>query len=85
MGLFLLPQSVLDRKGIEAKIPFACSATKTKNGVEEVVPNCFQCHDGYVDERFVIDLGNTFAAFTLGQSRLTYRLMQQKVCNTISV
>src|SRR5690606_30650183 len=50
---------------------FSFTANTSSFGVDVVAPNCFQCHGGYVDNTFILGLGNTFADFTMDQSFAT--------------
>jgi len=67
IGLTTNPMNVLERTGINEDIYFEYTALESSNGVDIVSPNCFQCHGGYVDDTFVLGLGNTAADFTLDQ------------------
>ncbi len=67
LALTTNPQNVLDRNGINEDIYFEYTSLYHPNGTEIVAPNCFQCHGGYVDNQFVLGLGNTLANFTNDQ------------------
>jgi mono/diheme cytochrome c family protein len=68
LGLFSTAKNELERVGPNAKIDFAYTQYENPKGVDIVAPNCFQCHGGYVDGKFILGLGNTFADFTRDQS-----------------
>jgi mono/diheme cytochrome c family protein len=68
LGILDTKSNELNRTGINASINFQYNAFISKNGAAIVAPNCFQCHGGYVDNKFIIGLGNTQADFTTDQS-----------------
>ncbi len=68
LGALVEANNVLDRSGVNEDVYFEYTSLIHPNGVEVVAPNCFQCHGGYVDNQFVLGLGNTFANFTNDQS-----------------
>ncbi|WNJ20846.1 hypothetical protein [Pontibacter sp. G13] len=56
--------TVLQRDGNNAKIPYTNNYFATANGVDVVSGNCFTCHGGpYTDGHF-LGLGNSFADFS---------------------
>lgn len=67
--LFLLaygtrPDTLLQREGPNADIPFAYTAVKAPNGIEVVAPNCLQCHAQVFDGKLYIGLGSTSIDFS---------------------
>ena len=68
LGLFLGKDNSLQRTGINQDLNFAYTRFINKDGVDLIAPNCYQCHAGYVDGKFMIGLGNTFADFTGNQA-----------------
>jgi hypothetical protein len=68
LGLLDTKSNELQRVGSSANINYQYNSFVTKTGVPIVAPNCFQCHGGYVDNQFVLGLGNTQADFTTDQS-----------------
>ena len=68
LGMLLGKDNSLQRNGLNENLNFAYTRYITKEGVDLVAPNCFQCHAGVVDNQFIIGLGNTFADFTGNQA-----------------
>jgi len=71
LGVMLEPRNELDRQGKNAQIPFSFTQITAQNDVEVVVPNCMQCHAGYVDGQFVFGLGNNMFDNTIDQGAIT--------------
>jgi len=68
LGALVEANNLLQREGVNEDVYFEYTSLVHPNGVEVVAPNCFQCHGGYVDNQFILGLGNTFANFTNDQS-----------------
>lgn len=68
LGLMSPDGNVLDREGENADIPYSFTNITAHNGVEVVSPNCLQCHGEYIDDKFVLGLGNTTYDYTVDQS-----------------
>jgi len=56
--------SLLQRPGANAGIPFGFTAVKAGNGEIVVAPNCLQCHASVFDGKLAIGLGNAQIDFT---------------------
>ncbi len=66
--------NVLNRKGLNAKIPPEFTISKALNGVDIIVPNCLQCHGGYINGEYILGLGNSAFDGTLNQGFLAQAL-----------
>jgi mono/diheme cytochrome c family protein len=58
----------LGRTGPNQNINYQYTLVTNSEKVNVVAPNCFQCHGGYVDGKFIAGLGNTLADFTQNQA-----------------
>ena len=58
VGLAPRMKDVLGRSGKNADLPPIFTATKAKNGVEILAPNCLICHGAYLDDQYILGLGN---------------------------
>jgi len=58
----------LEREGISSQVPYAFNAFKASNGVEVVAPNCFQCHAAYLNDSFILGLGNYASEYAQDQT-----------------
>ncbi len=67
IGQTLESNNYLQRSGINEDIPYDYTASVHPNGTEVVSPNCFQCHAGFIDDQFILGLGNTSYDFTIDQ------------------
>ncbi|MCB0648110.1 MAG: c-type cytochrome [Saprospiraceae bacterium] len=76
IGAVLGKEQNLNRTGINSGLNFAYTRFITPSGADIVAPNCFQCHAGFVDNQFILGLGNTFADFTMSQAGLSTILDQ---------
>lgn len=54
---------VLQREGINGKLPYPLTAFEGIEGVEVVNGNCFTCHAGELNGEVVLGLGNSFSEF----------------------
>lgn len=54
---------ILNREGLNAKIPYVATAFEAENGIEVVNGNCFACHAGELNGAIVVGLGNSFSDF----------------------
>lgn len=61
----------LERTGKNANLQFGFTAITNDDDFSMVVPNCMQCHAGYVDNKFYVGLGNTAADYTTDPSNQT--------------
>lgn len=69
----LLPDSLLtEKRTISSKVPFGYSAVLATNNTAIINANCFSCHAGHVDKKFVLGLGNTNSIY-----QKDYRLQSQ--------
>ena len=64
----------LKRTGIAEGIPHGFNAFTNDEGIDVVSPNCLQCHAGYIDDEFILGLGNTDADFTMNTGSLSVML-----------
>jgi cytochrome c5 len=71
LGSMTEARNELNRGGVNADIPFSFTQIENRNGIHVVVPNCMQCHAGYVDGAFVFGLGNTMFDNTIDQGAVT--------------
>ena len=69
--------SILDRPGFNATLPYTFTAFETANQASVVNGNCFTCHSAQINGQLVLGLGNSFSDF-----RNNYALMS-KGMNTI--
>ncbi len=60
-----MADGVLDRPGINEKLPYTFTAFKGEGGVEVVNGNCFTCHAAEIDGKTVLGLGNSFSDFRI--------------------
>jgi mono/diheme cytochrome c family protein len=60
---------LLQRDGVNAKLPHAFTAVTASNGQVVVAPNCLQCHAQVFNGALVVGMGNSLADFT-NESRL---------------
>jgi cytochrome c2 len=58
----------LNRTGHNATIPYSYTEVDAFNGVKVVAPNCLTCHATYLNNQFIIGLGNTIQDFTTDAS-----------------
>ena len=68
LGLIQFRNNELDRTGINEDLNYGFNGYINDDGVSLVVTNCLQCHAGYVDNQFILGLGNTFADYTTNQA-----------------
>jgi mono/diheme cytochrome c family protein len=52
------------RRGRNAELPYAATATTTAEGVEVVASNCLVCHAARFEGELIVGLGNEFLDFT---------------------
>lgn len=76
LGAALGKEGNLLRSGINNGLNYAYTRFINKDGIDLVAPNCFQCHAGFVDNQFVLGLGNMQADFTINQAGLSNILDQ---------
>jgi mono/diheme cytochrome c family protein len=55
--------SILDRPGINATLPYQVTAFETANQISVVNGNCFTCHSAEINGQLVLGLGNSFSDF----------------------
>ncbi|MBU2946455.1 c-type cytochrome [Zobellia uliginosa] len=60
--------NVLERSGDNANIAYEYTAVDAANGVRIVSPNCMSCHAGFINNEFVVGLGNHAADFTINRA-----------------
>ncbi|MDG2448684.1 MAG: hypothetical protein P8M34_03570 [Saprospiraceae bacterium] len=58
MGMAPKMDDVLGRSGKNATMPPVFTATTSANGVEIIAPNCLICHGAFLDDKYIIGLGN---------------------------
>ncbi|MEY4902641.1 MAG: hypothetical protein RLZZ292_456 [Bacteroidota bacterium] len=58
----------LKRTGENATIAYNYTAVDAFNGVKVVAANCLSCHASYLDNQFIVGLGNTFSDYTSDKS-----------------
>jgi mono/diheme cytochrome c family protein len=58
----------LKRTGENATIAYNYTAVDAFNGVKVVAANCLSCHASYLDNQFVVGLGNTSSDYTSDKS-----------------
>lgn len=58
------PDTILNRTGDNATIPFPFTAFTNKQGVKVVSGNCLTCHAGPFNGEIVLGLGNTLVDYT---------------------
>jgi hypothetical protein len=56
--------NILNRTGDNAVISYDNTAFTTKNGVRAVAPNCLNCHSSFVNDSYVIGLGQHDGDYT---------------------
>ncbi len=56
--------NLLGRTGDNAKVLYDYTVVTAANGVRIVSPNCMSCHAGFVNDEFVVGLGNHAGDFT---------------------
>ena len=66
--------TILNRKGINEKMPYVLTAFEGKNGVKVVNGNCFTCHASELNGEIVLGLGNSFSDFTNSLKPLAFAL-----------
>lgn len=71
----------LQRTGPNQNINYQYTLVTNSEKINIVAPNCFQCHGGYVDGKFVLGLGNTLADFTQNQAAVS-PLLDGLITNT---
>lgn len=57
-------ETLPERAGANADLPYGFTAMRTKDGVDLVTSNCLQCHAGHLNGELVIGLGNHAGDFT---------------------
>lgn len=57
------PDTVLGRKGINARVPYALTAFVAPNGTKVVNGNCLTCHASPFQGEIVIGMGNSFSDY----------------------
>lgn len=62
--------NALERTGDNATLPHGFSAVDAPNGVRVVAPNCLQCHGEFINDEFIIGLGNNTSDYTGSQAGL---------------
>jgi Cytochrome c len=65
-GLGKVRDSLLNRDGLNATIPYQYTAIKVKDEIV-VAPNCLQCHAQVFDGKLIMGLGNSTIDFTKNQ------------------
>lgn len=63
--------NILNRKGINALVPYWLTSIKSIHGTDIVVPNCFTCHASHVNGKFILGLGKFDIDFTVDRSEQT--------------
>ncbi|MDX1666233.1 MAG: hypothetical protein R3350_03345, partial [Saprospiraceae bacterium] len=58
--------TILEREGVNATMPYIVNAFEAENGVMVGNGNCFTCHAGRLNGEVVIGLGNSFSDYTKG-------------------
>ncbi len=56
--------TVLNRIGVNANMPFATNVFKAANGVDVMNGNCFACHASELNGEVVLGVGNSFSDYT---------------------
>lgn len=73
-GLLLMGMTgrpvLLNREGLNQKLPHDFTAVKAANGEVLAAPNCLQCHAQVFDGQLVMGLGNSLIDFSKGQQAL---------------
>jgi hypothetical protein len=60
--------NILNRQGDNAKVGYAYSVITTSNNTRAVGANCLNCHASYLNNEFVMGLGNSDFDFSTDQS-----------------
>ena len=60
--------NLLQRTGDNANIAYEYTAVNAANGVRIVSPNCMSCHASFINDEFVVGLGNHAADFTINRA-----------------
>jgi len=60
--------NLLGRTGDNANISHEYTAVTASNGVRVVSPNCMSCHAGFINDEFIVGLGNHSADFTINRA-----------------
>ena len=60
--------NVLNRTGDNAVISYDNTAFTTKNGVRAVAPNCLNCHSSFINDEYVIGLGQHDGDYTTNRA-----------------
>ncbi len=55
--------SLYDRPGVNAGLPYQFSAFETANQIQVVNGNCFTCHSAEINGQLVLGLGNSYSDF----------------------
>ena len=60
--------NILNRTGDNAIISYDNTAFTTKNGVKVVAPNCLNCHSSFINDTYVIGLGQHDGDYTVNRA-----------------
>lgn len=60
--------NLLGRTGDNAKVLYDYTVVTAANGVQIVSPNCMSCHAGFVNDEFIVGLGNHAGDFTINRA-----------------
>ncbi|MGS0528164.1 hypothetical protein ACU8V7_26130 [Zobellia nedashkovskayae] len=60
--------NLLERTGDNANIAYEYTAVTAANGVRIVSPNCMSCHANFINDEFIVGLGNHAADFTINRA-----------------
>lgn len=60
--------NLLSRTGDNAKVLYDYTVVTATNGVRIVSPNCMSCHAGFINDEFVVGLGNHAGDFTINRA-----------------
>jgi hypothetical protein len=62
------PTNILKRQGDNAKVGYAYNVVTTSNNTRSVGANCLNCHASYINNEFVMGLGNSTFDFSTDQT-----------------
>jgi len=60
--------NLLGRTGDNAKVLYDYTVVTAENGVRIVSPNCMSCHASFINDEFVVGLGNHAGDFTINRA-----------------
>jgi mono/diheme cytochrome c family protein len=58
-----VPDTILNREGINANLNYTATVFAAPNGVKVVSGNCFTCHAGKINKEIIPGLGNSFSEY----------------------